>query len=154
MTTTLSTATTMNALFPGESSSYAARTPTLTDRPFAAVPSLSPLGQALQDLAALAANWDGYGADPPTRLALERGWHLASMLVEQGFPVPQIFPTRKGGIQLEWHVPHASLEWELDPSGFTGVFIFDDHRTGGTLDGDMPGSESALVEALVRIRHG
>jgi hypothetical protein len=98
------------------------------------------LGATLQDLGTLD--------------ALERAWYLASMLVEGGLPVPQAFPTRKGGLQLEWHDADASLEWELDPNGLTGLFIFDDHRTGRTLDGELPDAEPRLVEALLRIQRG
>jgi hypothetical protein len=112
------------------------------------------LGATLQDLGTLDYDWDGYGALAPTRQALERAWYLASMLVEGGLPVPQAFPTRKGGLQLEWHDADASLEWELDPDGLTGLFIFDDHRTGRTLDGELPDAEPRLVEALLRIQRG
>lgn len=110
----------------------------------------SEVDETLQELRALEDDWDGYGALAPISPALERAWHLASMLVEEGLPLPQVFPTRKGGLQLEWHAPHASLEWELDSNGFTGLFIFDDHRTGATLDGELPGAEDLLVAELDR----
>jgi hypothetical protein len=156
MTVALPTPTTatMRASARAESPAYEARTPALSDRSVRAPVSLRPLGATLQDLATLEDDWDGYGALPPTRGALERVWYLASMLVEEGFPVPQAFPTRKGGLQLEWHAPHASLEWEFDPNGSTGLFIFDDHRTGATLDGELPGAKYRLVEALLRIQRG
>ena len=115
---------------------------------------LRPLATALQQLGRLEANWDSYDALPPSRLAVERAWFLASALVDMGLPPPQIFPTRRGGLQMEWHAPHASLELEFDPNGTTGVFIFDDHRTGLILDGDLPEQQLLLAEALLRILRG
>jgi len=67
-----------------------------------------PLGEALDALVGLEQDWDSYGALPPSRPVLQHAWALASMLVEQGMPIPQVFPTRNGGIQFEWHAPHAS----------------------------------------------
>lgn len=157
MTVVLPTPTsmTMDSRARGGSPAYDARTPALSDRRPARAPvSLLPLGETLQELRALEDDWDGYGALAPISPALERAWHLASMLVEEGLPLPQVFPTRKGGLQLEWHAPHASLEWELDPNGSTGLFIFDDHRTRATLDGELPGAEDLLVDALLRVKHG
>ncbi|HTA98830.1 MAG TPA: hypothetical protein VK730_14455 [Solirubrobacteraceae bacterium] len=110
--------------------------------------SLVPLGEALHRLVDLEPNWDSYGALPPSRAALRHAWALASMLVEHGLPIPQVFPTRSGGIQLEWHVTHASLEWEIDASAASGVFVFDHHVTGQRLDGELPKDLDPLAEAL------
>jgi hypothetical protein len=116
--------------------------------------SLIPLGQALHQLVDLKPNWDSYGALPPARSVLAYAWELASRLVEIGLPIPQVFPTRSGGVQLEWHVPRASLEWELDADVPSGVFVFDDHATGTRLDGELPKDFDLLSIALNRILFG
>jgi hypothetical protein len=54
-------------------------------------------------------------------------------------------------VQLEWHSEPISLEWEIDPLGATGVFIFDDHRTGEKIDGDLPSDVKMLNIALLRV---
>jgi hypothetical protein len=114
-------------------------------------PSLVPFGEALQELVELEVNWDSYGALPPSRQALEHAWRMTNVLVENGVPVPQVFPTRRGGIQLEWHLPSATLEWEIDPEARSGVFIFDDHASGERIDGEMPADLDRLVQAAARI---
>ena len=83
--------------------------------------SLRPLGDVLQSLVGLDNNWDGYGAVAPSRSALEQAWAVASTLVENDFAAPQVFPSRTGGVQLEWHGPLRSLEWEIDANAATGV---------------------------------
>jgi hypothetical protein len=113
-----------------------------------------PLGAALDALVGLEPNWDSYGALPPSRGALVHAWGVASMLVEQGLPIPQVFPTRNGGVQLEWHVPRASLEWEIDADLASGAFVFDDHLTGEQIDGELPADIEPLATALSRILVG
>jgi hypothetical protein len=100
--------------------------------------SLLPLGSALESLVDLEDDWDSYGALAPSRIALAAAWTIASGLCERGIPLPQVFPTRRGGVQLEWHRSHTSLEWEIDRNGATGVFIFDNHQTGEKFDGEFP----------------
>ena len=118
------------------------------------LPSLAPLGEALDALVDLEPDWDSYGALPPSPLALQHAWSLVSMLVERGVPIPQVFPTRSGGVQLEWHLPHASLEWEIDSHAATGVFAFDDRATGARLDGELPKDLDGLAAALNHLLAG
>ncbi len=118
------------------------------------VPSLVPLGEALRALVGLQANWDSYGAEPPSRLVLDYTWAVGSALVECGVPIPQVFPTATGGVQLEWHGSHVSLEWEIDACATSGVFTFDDRETGERLDGELPYDTDQLVEALGRTMGG
>jgi len=113
-------------------------------------PCLHDLGSALQALADLDDGWDSYGAVAPRRTALSRAWTIASTLCELGIP-PQVFPTRRGGVQLEWHTPAVSLEWEIDPSGGTGLFIFDNHATGETYEGEVPSDVDRLGVALAQV---
>ncbi len=138
-----------------EHQAYEARTPeTLSQRvarPDWRHESLVPLGKALDALADLQPDWDSYGALPPSRMVLHYAWSLASGLIDKGMPVPQVFPTRSGGVQFEWHCPGASLEWEIDANLNTGVFIFDDHRTGERIDGELPGELDLLARAVSRI---
>jgi hypothetical protein len=112
--------------------------------------SLLPLGTALQTLVELEEGWDSYGALAPTRAALTSAWMTASSLGDLGH-LPQVFPTRRGGVQLEWHTPHTTLEWEIDPSGGTGVFIFDNHATDEKFDGELPADMYRLGLALAQV---
>ncbi len=86
----------------------------------------------------------------PTRLALMSAAWIVAQLAATG-PIPQIFPTRRGGAQLEWHTPHTRLEWEIDPDGVSGVFIFDNDITGVKVDGDLPADQVGLRLALAQV---
>lgn len=113
-----------------------------------------PLAQSLQPLVDLSDSWDSYGAIRPTPTVLDFAWRLGSELIERGFPTPEIFPTRRGGIQFEWNLDPARLEWEVDPDLSGGVFIFDSNRTGEKIDGELPDDLELLGEVLSRLRRG
>jgi hypothetical protein len=119
--------------------------------PVAELPSLVPLGEALRPLVGLQRNWDSYDALPPSKASLDYAWSVGSALVDVGLPVPQVFPTATGGVQLEWHSERVSLEWEIDASAASGVFAFDDVVTGERLDGELPQDIELLVETLGRV---
>lgn len=125
-------------------------TPLAAPRRAPADTSVQPLGAALQALVDLDDGWDSYGALAPSPTALAFAWTAASPLCELGIP-PQVFPTRRGGVQLEWHTPMTSLEWEVDPDGRTGVFIFDNHATGEKFDGELPADADRLALALTQV---
>jgi hypothetical protein len=147
-------------------SATAGATPAVSVRPVSVMPSgllsreatpqpaeqsaLVPFSRDLQQLVTLNEDWDSYGAAAPHRAALEVAWRIASKLCEVG-PAPQVFPTRRGGVQLEWHRPNTRLEWEIDPDGSTGVFVFDNQSSGQSLDGELPAQMPDLVRALSQV---
>jgi hypothetical protein len=118
------------------------------------VTTLVPLGEALNALVGLEPDWDSYGGLPPTKASLEYAWAVGSLLMERGAPSPQVFPTPIGGVQLEWHLADISLEWEIDTSAASGVFTFDDLKTGERIDGEVPQDIEALATALSRTLTG
>ncbi|MBI2930470.1 MAG: hypothetical protein HYY16_02365 [Planctomycetes bacterium] len=66
---------------------------------------------------ALPANWDTYGS----RVIDPRVVYHALMLLAQTMgtrtPPPQVVPTSRGHIQLEWHRRGIDLQIEVTPSG-------------------------------------
>lgn len=72
------------------------------------------LQQALEkinDLLRLPPNWDSYGAKPINiQSALASLKILASAGLDDDALAPQLVPTPRGGVQLEWHGAHSDLE--------------------------------------------
>lgn len=54
-----------------------------------------------------------------------RSLHALSSLVTQQTPRPSVVPTRRGGIQFEWHIFDIDLEIEFYSNGTVGAFGFD-----------------------------
>ena len=81
----------------------------------------------LKQLADLKADWDSYDGLPISPTAIRRAEHLLTHLVSEGTPLPQVFPTSRGGVQFEWK--NSSWEVEIAPDGSIEVL------PGGSTDG-------------------
>lgn len=91
------------------------------------------LGSALvrlAELGRLGPGWDSYGAEPISRLAVQRARQfllalrrsLAHEVGEVFLPV-NIAPIADGGIQLEWQGPDSALEVEVTAEGRLAYFL-------------------------------
>ena len=74
----------------------------------------------LSELAVLEADWDGYGAPPLGRKAIETAGAI------------QFVPMSNGGVQVELHAGGAEIEIEIEPDGT--VCLVTTCKAGGTPD--------------------
>jgi hypothetical protein len=86
--------------------------------------------QRLTELAALEADWDSYGTDPPTNLAITTARQVLEAVAERlasaagTDPAPYfIAPVPTGGVQLEWTGPASEIEVEIGPEGALGYLL-------------------------------
>lgn len=80
----------------------------------------------LKDFQSLKKGWDGYGAPPISKTAIKK---TESILLELHYK-PQIFPTGRGSIQVEYHLDiNNSYELEVFPSHYTILIIHDGEET-------------------------
>lgn len=87
----------------------------LTSHTFAPVPAYL---RRLQQLSELPASWDSYGARPIDINVLSYTARLLQPLAEAMVaPMPDIIPTVRGGIAMEWHNVRGEVGIELVPSG-------------------------------------
>jgi hypothetical protein len=105
----------------------------------------------IADLALLEPGWDGYGACTVDDAALRQAWEFAVIGSEQGLPLPEVFPTPTGGVQLEWCAGSMELEFEIEPGGTSAVFVGDDRRTGDRFDGQFPDAVQLFQQAVARL---
>jgi hypothetical protein len=105
-------------------------TPTeVTDR--AALPAtgsvpgwLAETEQAIQELLRLPPNWNSYGAQPIRPDVVRAAKDLLPGIVQKQTPQPNVVPTVRGGVQLEWHLGDIDLEIEIDaPGQFQVLFV-------------------------------
>lgn len=68
-------------------------------------------------LLALVPNWDSYRAFPIDPSVVNHAFEFLSATLQEGGCAPQIVPTVRGGLQLEWHMNGGDLEVEIHPSG-------------------------------------
>jgi hypothetical protein len=92
----------------------------------------------LDEIAKLELDWDSYGADPPSPLAIAIASKLLQ-IVDKNFgrlayeqPQPQVVaPRADGGIQIEWGTRPVTISVHTDHSGGLGYLYVD--RRGNIL---------------------
>src|SRR5687768_16640191 len=79
------------------------------------IPPWWPLAEKqFQALLGLSKNWDGDGASAPDPKFVEAAKTLLRALIaERVFSKPHIYPTRSGGVQLEWERGERYFEIEV-----------------------------------------
>ena len=85
-------------------------------------PWIREVNRRLEHLRTLKQNWDGENAPP---VSFECCIEALVFLLENAAnetPAPQIVPTSKGGLQLEWHVGEVDLEIEFSASESTSFY--------------------------------
>jgi hypothetical protein len=89
-----------------------------------------------------APDWNGHGAKPLQREAVELGLRVLASLYEgaEGRPFPWVVPTFRGGLQCEWHHDETDLEIDIDPNGSVDV-IFTDRGQQKEWDGTLTDRE-------------
>lgn len=106
--------------------------------------------EQLAAIAELEQGWDSYGGDPPSADAIEGAWNLLQSLGEtRVVPQPHIYPSRSGGIQLEWELRGKYLDIEL-LSGTEARYFFSDSTTHSEAEGMLREGES-LDEVITLI---
>jgi hypothetical protein len=82
----------------------------------------------IQRLAALAPNWDSYGAEPLRTSAARRCITSVLMSLPDDTPEPTVVPTREGGLQLEWRRSGVEFEIAVPPEGPITYLLVDDQH--------------------------
>ena len=78
---------------------------------------------------------DARPTEPAAAAALLR---LLAEILGPEAPVPSIVPTRRGGVQAEWHENGAYLEIEVDPSGSIEYYFADSgEEAEGSVSDDL-----------------
>ena len=96
---------------------------------------MATLVEQLDAMLALSPNWDGYNADRiepgPVEVAKEVVRFFEAFVTHFGPKLRDIrvYPTRVGGVQIEWEDDANEVELEIHPGGKMG-FLFEDKSTG------------------------
>ncbi len=112
--------------------------------------------ETLQALSHLEADWDSYGAVPPSPQAIATAYgivlHLWRELADTtatGIEPWTTAPLHNGGIQFEWKGPLGIVETEVGRDGTISLLVEQDDETVYESD---PGSNVAVAEVVRRVR--
>jgi hypothetical protein len=114
--------------------------------------------QRLAELAVLEADWDSYGADPPTDLAIMTARQVLQAVAKRlvsaagADPAPYfIAPVPTGGVQLEWTGPASEIEVEVGPEGALGYLLVRREGDAETEQVEARVSPADVVEAVAGV---
>ena len=82
-----------------------------------------PIRIQLQEFLAFEENWNGYGESPIYDEAIKRVIAVLNKIVSETTPKPDIVPTSRGGIQIEWVSNDFEIEVEILPTGPAQIII-------------------------------
>ena len=102
-----------------------------------------PVLESMRKLLSLGPNWNSYGAEPIDRRAVQSALDLLAETMPPTAPAPQVVPSSRGGLQLEWHLRDIELEVLVLPSELFSV-CFEDLRSH-TIEEQEPGSDAGLL---------
>jgi hypothetical protein len=89
----------------------------------------SALAEKISGFRTLPQNWNSYGSQPPTEVAIRHAIYLLSIL-DHDCPRPRVLPVSGGGIQFEWDCNDRELELEILHDGSIEVLVADTESVG------------------------
>lgn len=94
------------------------------------VTPLEPLDvpSRLDELQLLKAGWLDGGGKALDAARLDKLGQYFTDFFPSELPLPYVFPTENGGVQLEWRINGASPEIEIDLATFSGEWLSDDEE--------------------------
>jgi hypothetical protein len=107
----------------------------------------------LRALAVLDDGWDGNNAPRISPTNVEIAMQLLAHVMLSDTPAPEIVPTVRGGLQLEWHVRNVDVELEiLSPGRY--LLSFEDRSSERELEVELSSDLSPFAEAVRRVSPG
>lgn len=112
----------------------------------------------LADMAALPTNWDSYGAEPPSSVAVGQAGVLVETVAEATHATLGTriapwtsAPIADGGIQVEWSASKRRIEVQVGPNGSLGYLI--ERESGGQpeYEEEEEASFDDVVNLIVRL---
>jgi hypothetical protein len=112
----------------------------------------------LQAMRSLAANWDGYGADPPAPAVLDYGARFLDVFLRRAaeanagrtdFPL-YVAPARDGGLFVQVVLAPIDLEIEINPDLSVG-FLRTNTATGEQEEGDLEQRPARAIPELTAV---
>ena len=101
--------------------------------------------ERLEDIAKLEADWNGYGAEPFSSALVDVVRNIILSLNEQ----PEIFPTGRKSIQLEYHEPKDNyLEFEVFESQVVAMQVYGTDYDNAQF-WDFPSNDTGQIRRIV-----
>lgn len=113
---------------------------------------LEPTTRVLEQLLGLEPNWDSCGALRVDAKHALGALQLLELVLSDQTPSPQLVPTNRGGVQIEWHL--SGIDLEIETLSSNRFLVFYEDLTRGEEDEweqDLNSDSSRLLDVILRI---
>lgn len=107
-----------------------------------------PTITALVKLLDLPPGWNSYGARPIRRSIVLAAADMLRRIMLQDTPTPEVVPTSRGGLQLEWHIADTDIEVVFDSPTHVQFYA---EAAGQEVNGALPADNLKLRSFIARI---
>ena len=87
---------------------------------------LMPTIRVASKLLSLPYDWNKQGAPPVDSMAIQAAIDALSLIMSPNSSLPQLTPTERSGVQLDWHENGVDLEIAFDPGDVEGQAVCSD----------------------------
>ncbi len=101
------------------------------------------------ELQQLPRGWNSHGAEPVSDAAFRQTLEFLAAYVVRDVAVPELVPTVRGGLQLEWHRRGVDIEVEVKPDGSVS-WCAEDRQSGEEVEAALAGHEATVRDWLRR----
>jgi hypothetical protein len=113
---------------------------------------VSQAKRALESIAELDDDWDGYGAKLVSRIVRLNAWHALDHFLGSGL-VPDITPNPNGTVSFDWNVAGARSHFEVGKTRYS-MFVETQDGTTRFLQGEAGSLSADLISALASTVQG
>ncbi len=96
-------------------------------------PWLVSVAENVQRLLWYEKNWDSHGAQPLNPNVVQEAFTILSRVMTDESPIPRLSPTPSGGVQMEWRIPKALMQVEVEYDCTISAYL-SDTRSGADVD--------------------
>ena len=115
-------------------------------------PDFPELARKMIALMDLQPGWDSYDARNIELSTVVRSIELASYLLDNDTPTPEIFPTNLGGIQFQWEHGEKYLEIEVCGNDCLEIYFSDKTDPDSEVEGDFSHRMEELKQLIRKLR--
>ena len=112
---------------------------------------LKPLVLSVDQLLRLPQGWDSYDARPINPQSIISAVHFLQQLLQDDAQLPELVPTVRGFVQVEWHTSDVDFEVEVGPQGPLFAY-FCNRRTGAEWESEVTANLGRIAEVITKLR--
>ena len=112
---------------------------------------LRSLASSVEQLLRLPQGWDSYDARPVDPQSINSTVRFLQLVLEDDAHLPELIPTVRGLVQVEWHTSEIDFEIEIGPQGPSFAYFCNRH-TGTEWESEVTANLGNIASVIAELR--